>query len=188
MPTIGVDHEVFAWLGQRRDPDCTYNDVIRGQLGLPPLPPLPPSLHVVPPRPWSPPLLPLIQAGLLQPGQVLTWHRPRRRKLFTVTVSDQGSLVTADGLHCKTPNVAARVVAGYSAKGWLLWQTADGTSLEELRNRLQGMTHPNPAAGESSTHGPTSVDTHPPREPQPETSPAASLSPDPDSAREAPPT
>jgi hypothetical protein len=152
MPKIKVDLQMLLWLEQRRDPDHTYNDVIRDELGLPPLP------RPAPPPPSWPPLLPLIQAGLLQPGQKLTWHRPRRREVFTVTVNEQGHLVTDDGVECETPNVAARVIAGYPTQAWPLWRTTDGTSLAELRDRLPATTKANLEDGGSSMLPPTTHD------------------------------
>lgn len=85
----------------------------------------------------EPQLLPLIEAGLLSPGQELTWHRPRLRRTHTVTVTAEGALKVPDGSVWPSPFQAALRTAGHPANGWALFATADGRSLQELRASLE---------------------------------------------------
>jgi hypothetical protein len=57
--------------------------------------------------------------------------------------------VTADGTAHLTPDLAATAIARYPCHGWSVWRTEAGTTLAELRQRLERATspeHPTPAA------------------------------------------
>lgn len=85
----------------------------------------------------APQLLPLIEAGLLRPGQELAWHRPRLRRTDTVTVTADGRLRIADGTAWPSPFQAALRLGGYPADGWVRFKTADGRSLKDLKTSLE---------------------------------------------------
>lgn len=85
----------------------------------------------------EPQLLPLIEAGLLRPGQELTWHRPRLRQTETLTVTADGRIRVPDGSAWPSPFQAAHRIAGYQGNGWVYFKTADGRSLQDLKTSLQ---------------------------------------------------
>ncbi|MEV6932418.1 hypothetical protein AB0M46_49095 [Dactylosporangium sp. NPDC051485] len=136
MRQIDIDEQVYASLRELGRTGDTFNDVLRGVLGLPPEAPVPPRDERRRRRPWKPALRPLLAAGLLQPGQRLTWDRPRLGEQHTVTVDTAGNLVTEHGRVCPTPDSATRAITGYPAAGWPAFHTGDGVSLQQLRERL----------------------------------------------------
>ena len=87
----------------------------------------------------KPQLAPLIEAGLLNPGQELTWHRPRIGEQVTITVTADGQLRIPDGSVWPSPFQAASRITGYPADGWALFKAATGQSLADLKAAL-----PNP--------------------------------------------
>jgi hypothetical protein len=92
-----------------------------------------PSLHTT----WRiGKLRPLLDAGLLHDGQPLTWYRRQRGETHTATVTAEGFLADAEGRHHLSPDQCATALSGYPCKGWKSWRIADGTTLDQLRNRL----------------------------------------------------
>ena len=130
MPSIAIDSEVFEALADRarawRD---TPNDVLRALLGMPPA-----AAGTANPETEHLPgqLAPLLRAGLLEPGERLTWHRRNRGGVHRFTVTASGCLVAEDGTVHIGPNRAATHAAGYPSKGWGSFKTDDGTRLAEL--------------------------------------------------------
>lgn len=132
MPNILVDPDVVAALRERGKFGDTYNDVIRDVLGLPRL-----DVRVGGSRVGKAgSLVDIVAAGLLRPGQIVTWRRPALDKTHTATVTANGLLMTRDGETYTSPDACATAVAGYPSKGWPHWRTEDGTSLQELRNLI----------------------------------------------------
>ena len=82
-------------------------------------------------------LLPLVQAGLIQPNTTVTWRR-RGGKVLTAIVKADGSLTTSDGKTYRTPSGAARHFTGRPIDGWNVWATPDGRRLSELRELIGG--------------------------------------------------
>jgi hypothetical protein len=81
----------------------------------------------------------LISAGLLKPGERLSWHRPRIGATYFATVTETGTLRLDEGGEFDTPSRAAREAADIEAvDGWVKWKMADGTPLAELWNRFRG--------------------------------------------------
>jgi len=132
MPKILIDLEVEAALRERGKFGETYNDVLRQALGLPRL-----TVRVGGSglgRRRS--LVDIVAAGLLQPGQIVTWHRASLKQTHAATVTANGLLRTVDGETYATPDSCATALAGYPTKGWKNWRTEDGVSLQELRDLL----------------------------------------------------
>ena len=86
----------------------------------------------------KPQLAALIEAGLLDPGQELTWHRPRIGEHVTLTITADGQLKIPDGSVWPSPFQAASRITGYPADGWALFKTATGKSLADLKAALLG--------------------------------------------------
>ncbi|WP_034270837.1 hypothetical protein [Actinospica robiniae] len=129
MPRIFIDAEVFEALADRarawRD---TPNDVIRALLALPPVAQAStPDAEDLPGQ-----LGPLIRAGLIKPGDQITWYRRNSQETYTFTVTAAGFLADADGTVHTGPNRAATHIAGYPTKGWPVFKTPDGTTLADL--------------------------------------------------------
>ena len=106
-----------------------------------------------PPRESSKPgpIKDLIDAGLLSPGQRLTWHRRNKAETYLATVTADARLRLADGSVHNSASGAAAYIAGHPVKGWQVFTTDDGHSLAQLiasrtRARLQPGTAPPEAA------------------------------------------
>jgi len=149
MLRIFIDTEVFDALANRarawRD---TPNDVIRALLGLPPLRVDSPAAGQLPGQ-----LGPLIRAGLINPGDSVTWHRPHSGQIYRFTVTATGLLADDDGTEHLGPNRAASRIAGYAVKGWPVFKTADGTTLADLAASLP-TRHTHTLRGERAAAGP----------------------------------
>lgn len=131
MRHIPVDDEVYAALARRAtDPfGDTPNRVLRRLLALPDPGPTDRDTYAAN---MSPQLAPLLAAGLLAPGQQLTWNRPRLRTRHTATVTPEGRLRLHDGATYPSPHQAARHLAGYPADGYAAFTTDNGTTLAKL--------------------------------------------------------
>src|SRR6266567_6414793 len=82
-------------------------------------------------------LAPLLEAGVLQPGETLTWRRRNKGATYTATVLPGGALQTADGrVHATVCAAAVHVSGIYGSNGWQAWRRADGVSLGSLRQPL----------------------------------------------------
>ncbi|WP_445282594.1 DUF4357 domain-containing protein [Streptomyces sp. DSM 118148] len=84
------------------------------------------------------PLAGLLLKGLLQPGDVLSFQQRRAGRQATATVTAEGRLIVEGHTSPFTsPSKAAIAVTGSPINGWTLWRTADGRTLDALRNELQ---------------------------------------------------
>jgi hypothetical protein len=140
MPTIRIDDDVYAVLTRGLSSGMTANTALRVLLGLPngeEVAAVAPS--TAGPNPgWRPygKLAPLVDAGLLRDGDVLTWHRRILGQTHLAIVTARGRLLTSDGREHYSPEMCATALAGYPCRGWKEWRTSDGTSLHELREQL----------------------------------------------------
>ncbi|WP_326551508.1 hypothetical protein [Micromonospora sp. NBC_01813] len=138
--TIEVDDEVFAFLQQHSEPLVdTPNDVLRRLLlsGDPEEPqgkPLPTGRRL-PRRPGA--LLPLINAGVVTPGDVLRHEQPRRRMVHEATVTPQGWLQLANGRSFSTPSRALAEQTGTTINGWIYVHMPSGKPLHALRSQIE---------------------------------------------------
>jgi len=90
----------------------------------------------------------LIDAGLLTPGSILRFVRPRLGKEYTAEVTEEGRLRLADGREFAAPSRAAMEAADIRAiDGWSAW-SVDGVDLFSLREQLVSQ-----GAGSSTTDG-----------------------------------
>ena len=133
---IYVDDEVFQRLQEAAEPFVdTPNSVLRKLLDLPPATdeatPSPAGMTSTRRRQGA--LFPLIETGVLKPGQPLHWRRRNQRQEHVATVLDNGELQLADGRRYRTPSAAAVSITGYQINGWNVWETQDGTPLGDLR-------------------------------------------------------
>ncbi|MFE9019972.1 DUF4357 domain-containing protein [Streptomyces sp. NPDC007808] len=83
------------------------------------------------------PLAGLMRAGLLEPGAVLTFRQRRANRSGRAVVTADGQLVV-DGHPSPfpSPSKAAEAVTGNIINGWTLWRTPDGSTLDQLRQKL----------------------------------------------------
>lgn len=86
----------------------------------------------------------LIEAGLLVPGDDLTWHRPRKGDTFRATIQESGAIKLSDGREFSSPSRAAAEAAGIAAiDGWYSWAVDRlGEKLTTVRDRhpdLEGL-------------------------------------------------
>lgn len=80
----------------------------------------------------------LLEYGLLQPGDTLTWERPRVGDVHRATVTDNGAIQLASGEAYSSPSRAAVEAANVPAyDGWLAWR-CDRTEqrLDDMRREL----------------------------------------------------
>lgn len=81
----------------------------------------------------------LLEEGLLEVGERLTWPRPRVGVTYTAEVLPTGELRLEDGTVHKSPSLAAMKAADVpSYDGWHAWRVPrlDGCQLHDLRQRL----------------------------------------------------
>ncbi|WP_158073003.1 restriction system modified-DNA reader domain-containing protein [Streptomyces kebangsaanensis] len=123
--TIVVDDEVFERLQREAQPLIdTPNSVLRRLL----------ALDARPVRPG--PLGPLLDAGLLEPGQRLVWRRRNLAQRYLAYVTPEGRLRLDDGRIYDSPSGACDAVAHCKVNGWDAWRTGEGVSLSVLRSRI----------------------------------------------------
>lgn len=129
--TINLDPTVLAHLVSGTDP---LNISIT--MGDPPVTPTPtPSLP-------QGPLAPLMNAGLLQAGEVLGFHQRVANRRGRATVKADGRIVVeGESLPFTSPSKAAEAVTGNVINGWTLWHTQNGKgpTLDALRDQLRTM-------------------------------------------------
>ncbi|GAB3799058.1 restriction system modified-DNA reader domain-containing protein [Micromonospora zhanjiangensis] len=138
--TIEVDDEVFTFLQQHCEPLVdTPNDVLRRLLLSGDSEESPkksaPTVRRLPRRPGA--LLPLINAGVLTPGDVLRHEQPRRRMVHEATVTPQGWLELADGRSFSTPSRALAEQTGTTINGWFYVHVPSGEPLHKLRRQVE---------------------------------------------------
>ena len=80
----------------------------------------------------------LLDAGLLAPGDELTFKRPRIGETYRAVVTKSGTLALEGGQEFRSPSRAAMVAADISAiDGWHAWTMAStDKSLDSLRQQL----------------------------------------------------
>lgn len=79
----------------------------------------------------------LLDAGLLQAGDSLTWDRPRVGTTYAATITDAGAIMLPDGRVFSSPSRAAMEAADVPAyDGWYAWRTEDDERLVDLRDQL----------------------------------------------------
>lgn len=81
--------------------------------------------------------MPLINAGVLAPGDVLRHEQPRRRMVHDVTVTPRGWLKLADGRSFPTPSLALAEQTGTTINGWIYIHVPSGKPLHELRDQVE---------------------------------------------------
>lgn len=84
------------------------------------------------------PLAELLLKGVLKAGDVLSFQQRRAGREAVATVVADGRLVVEGHATAYTsPSKAASAVTQSPANGWVLWRTADGRTLDALRQQLQ---------------------------------------------------
>jgi hypothetical protein len=78
--------------------------------------------------------MPLVEAGILQEGEVLTMRR-RGANEVKAQVGPLGD-VFLEGKRFKTPSGAAKSVVGRPINGWSAWRNSAGSTLSHLRDSL----------------------------------------------------
>ncbi|MGA4902835.1 hypothetical protein ACPCAJ_34715 [Streptomyces griseoincarnatus] len=127
--TIVVDHEVYERLQREAEPFVDDpNTVLRRLLHLG-------GEATMATRRRRSSVAPLLAAGLLTPGQRLTWRRRNLGETHTAYVTEGGYLRLEDGTVCDSPSGACETVADCKINGWSVWHTDDGVSLSALRDR-----------------------------------------------------
>ncbi|MCX5434001.1 DUF4357 domain-containing protein (plasmid) [Streptomyces sp. NBC_00257] len=130
MATLSIhfDPAVIATLTS-----ASGDDTIHVTLSLGGGSPAAPATPVIP----HGPLAGLMQAGLLAPDTVLTFHQRRANRSGHAVVTAEGQLIV-DGHSSPfpSPSKAAEAITGNVINGWTLWQTPDGSTLDQLRQRL----------------------------------------------------
>jgi RAMA domain-containing protein len=148
MPFIHIDDAVMSHLREHGRLGDSYNDTVRSLLGLPRAPRVTASSDT---STMHGTLMPLIAAGRLAAGDIVTWYRRRRDELHTATIDGAGRMVTADGAVFLTPDTCASSIAGYPCKGWRNWRTAAGDTLQQVRDRPTAAETPGHPVATSAT-------------------------------------
>jgi Restriction Enzyme Adenine Methylase Associated len=135
MPVIRVSPEVFTALQRHAIPlSDTPDSVLRRLLNIDKV-----TTGTTPGAVEGPEgkLLPLLKAGLLQPGTRLVWHQSRLGNTFYATVLSRGALLLDDGQIAKSPSGACHALTGKSYDGWEEFRReSDNALLSELRTQL----------------------------------------------------
>ncbi|CAL8979513.1 hypothetical protein CELL_03208 [Cellulomonas sp. T2.31MG-18] len=132
MRRIEVDAEVYAELERHVKGFEQPNDVLRRLL-------LGGRTVIPAPRPTpvaAGKLLPLLEAGLVREGDVITHERPRKGDRFEATVVESGWILSNGTLY-RTPSPALSHLVGSQIDGWANWMhQRSGKTLRELRSEL----------------------------------------------------
>lgn len=93
-------------------------------------------------------MLDLVEAGLLELGDRLSFAQPRKGKVHSAAVAEHGEIVLDDRRSFPTPSSAAAAAAELAAiDGWYAWVAdASGVSLAGLRNQLLDVAAADPVA------------------------------------------
>ncbi|MBK3642189.1 DUF4357 domain-containing protein [Streptomyces sp. MBT33] len=84
------------------------------------------------------PLAELLLKGLLKAGDTLSFQQRRAGREAVATVAADGRLIVeGQSVPYTSPSKAASAVTGTASNGWVLWRTADGRTLDALRQQLQ---------------------------------------------------
>lgn len=137
MRKIEVDDEVFAFLQRHAQPFVDReNDVLRRLLFGAGSTTAPSSGNAK--LRGTGDLMPLIDAGLLQPQDELLHVQPRRGLEHRATVTADGYIQTPDGQFHDKPSPALKSCVGYEINGWGQWtHVRTGRRLQELREELR---------------------------------------------------
>lgn len=135
MRTIQVDLEVFAYLQRHSEPLVdTPNDVLRRELLGPKAAPAQGGGVRRPGR-----LMPLIEAGLVAPGDTLRHHQPRLQRTYEATITADGWVRIPDGREFAQPSPALKAQTHNEVNAWRLYLHApSGRPLKELRDEAAG--------------------------------------------------
>jgi hypothetical protein len=137
--TFGAGMHARIWVGH--DAPAAFTAILELARSMQPGPPSP--------RAFAAPgtIKKLIDAGLLAPGQTLTWYRRRKADAHQATVTADARLRLADGSVHATASGAAMYLAGHPVKGWHVFTTASGETLAQLIASLPGTpARPEPPA------------------------------------------
>ena len=137
MPVIRVSDDVFAFLQSHAVPlSDTPDSVLRRLLNIDTgTAGGSPSVATAP----EGKLLPLLKAGLLQPGDRLVWRQSRLGNTFYATVLSGGALQLDDGRIAKSLSGACQDLTGKSYDGWEEFRReSDNVLLGDLRAQLAG--------------------------------------------------
>lgn len=75
----------------------------------------------------------LLEAGLINVGDTLKHHQPRKHRTFTATVEEGGWITTENGPY-ESPSPALAECVGSQIDGWAYWiHEPTGKSLRQLR-------------------------------------------------------
>jgi hypothetical protein len=78
----------------------------------------------------------LLRAGLIQPGDELTYRQVRQGITHTATVDEHGTIHTTFGADA-SPSTALNKLVGFSINGWTSWvHTSSCKTLSALRDEL----------------------------------------------------
>ena len=81
----------------------------------------------------------LLEHGLVQPGDKLTWTRPQKGTSYEATITDNGAIQIQGGGTYSSPSRAAMEAADIpSYDGWYAWKVERvGKTLNDLRHELK---------------------------------------------------
>lgn len=127
---INLDPSVLAHLNGAGANDVINISITLGETAVEPDPT---------PSRFTGSLAPLMEAGLLKPGDKLAFHQRRAKRTGRARLLSDGRIAVqgqSAGFH--SPSKAAEAITGNIINGWTLWRTQDGEgpTLDELRNRL----------------------------------------------------
>lgn len=134
MHRIEVDDEVYNELARHARGFETPNDVLR-RIVLPDAAPV----EIPKPDPTATPgrLLPLIQAGLVNPGDALEHRQVRKGREFGAVIDNHGWVITEKDSY-REPSPALRDLVGVQIDGWANWKhVLSGKTLRQLREELR---------------------------------------------------
>ncbi|HVF04912.1 MAG TPA: hypothetical protein VNA20_08740 [Frankiaceae bacterium] len=127
---IDIDNDVYAYLERHARGFETPNDVLRRLLDVPPAP------AGAPARGPRGALAPLLDAGLVKPGDSLVHTQVRKGRTFRATIDAAGWVTTEQGRY-RAPSPALRDFVGSEVDGWANWQhERTGRRLRDLRAQL----------------------------------------------------
>ncbi len=135
MRRIEIDDEVYEALAGRAVGFQQPNDVLREVLDLGRDAPGP-AAATTPARPGR--LVPLLTAGVLEPGDKLVHVQTRKGLSFVGQVEADGWITTELGRYAE-PSPALRDLAGSQIDGWAYWvHERSSKSLRRLREEIGG--------------------------------------------------
>ncbi len=134
MHRIEIDDDVYAELGRHVKGFEQPNDVLRRML-LAEAAAEAPSRTELAGRKGK--LLPLLEGGLIKPGDKLRHVQTRKGNIFEATVTASGEIVTTKGTY-PAPSPALVDFVGSQIDGWANWlHLPSGKSLRQLRSTLK---------------------------------------------------